>query len=49
VNFHSKVRAAYLGLARRNKKRFLVIDATLSKNDMEAEIFKHIRPFTGKM
>ena len=45
INFHIKVREAYLELAEKHKKRFVVIDATLSMDDMEEEIFKYIRPF----
>ena len=45
INFHLKVREAYLELAGKHKKRFVVIDATLSTDDMEEEIFRYISPF----
>lgn len=44
LDFHMKVRRGYLELARNNPKRFVIIDATLAKNEVEQEIFKHIKP-----
>jgi len=45
INFHLKVRKAYIELAEKHKKRFVVIDATRSTDDMEEEIFRYISPF----
>jgi len=43
--FHNAVREGYLDLARENKDRFVIIDATLPKNEVEGEIFQHIEPY----
>ncbi|MCJ7595865.1 MAG: dTMP kinase [Desulfobacterales bacterium] len=45
IAFHQKVRKAYLDLAKEYPKRFAVIDATMDVEDVEKEIFKHIKPF----
>lgn len=44
LDFHMEVRRGYLELARKNHKRFVIIDAGLSKHEVEQEIFQHIRP-----
>lgn len=44
LDFHVLVRRGYLELARNNPKRFVIIDATLAENEVEQEIFKHIKP-----
>lgn len=44
MNFHRKVRKGYLDLASENKERFVIIDASLSEDEMEKEIFLHIEP-----
>jgi len=44
LNFHSKVRKGYLDLASEDKERFVIIDASLSEDEMEKEIFEHIEP-----
>ena len=44
LSFHSKVRKGYLDLANDNKERFVIIDASLSEDEMEKEIFRHIEP-----
>jgi dTMP kinase len=46
--FHHKVREGYLVLARQNKKRFKVIDATRSVEEMALEISDHIMPFVNE-
>jgi dTMP kinase len=46
--FHHKVREGYLVLARQNKKRFKVIDATRSVGEMALEISDHIMPFVNE-
>jgi len=45
LDFHRAVRKGYLELARKNHKRFAVIDATLAVDEMEEKIFEHIQPF----
>ena len=44
LDFHSKVRKAYLDLASKNRERFVIIDASLSEDEIEREIFVHIEP-----
>jgi dTMP kinase len=44
LDFHNKVRKGYLDLAGEHKERFVIIDASLSEDKMEEEIFKHIEP-----
>lgn len=44
LDFHREVRRGYVELARNNPKRFIIIDATLAMNEVEQEIFKHIKP-----
>ncbi len=44
LDFHSKVRKGYLDLANEHTERFVIIDASLSMDAMEKEIFKHIEP-----
>ena len=43
--FHHKVREGYLALARQNKKRFKVIDATRSVEEVEVDISNLMMPF----
>jgi dTMP kinase len=45
LQFHEKVRKGYLMLARKTKKRFNVIDATRSLEDVERNISDFIMPF----
>jgi dTMP kinase len=45
MEFHQKVRDGYLELARKDKKRFVIIDASLSEDAVEAAIFQAIRSF----
>lgn len=45
MEFHQKVRDGYLELARKDKKRFVIIDASQSEDAVEAEIFQAIKPF----
>ena len=45
LHFHRAVRKGYLELARKNHKRFVVIDASLAEDEVEKEIFEHIQPF----
>ena len=47
IGFHRKVRNAYLKLARKERKRFVVIDARSPRDEVEREIFKKIQPFLG--
>lgn len=43
--FHNAVREGYLDLARENQDRFVIIDATLPKNEVEGKIFQYIEPY----
>ena len=43
-DFHSKVKRGYLDLANEHKERFVIIDASLSEDEIEKEIFKRIEP-----
>jgi dTMP kinase len=45
LSFHRKVRNGYLELARKERKRFVVLDAMLHRDEVEREIFKEIQPF----
>lgn len=45
LSFHRKVRNGYLDLARKNKKRFVVLDAGSSRKEIEAEILRHLNRF----
>jgi dTMP kinase len=45
LSFHRKVRNGYLELARKNKKRFVILDAGASRKEIEAEIFRHVEQF----
>jgi dTMP kinase len=45
IAFHRKVREGYLELARKDRKRFAVVDATQSVNALEKEILECMRPF----
>jgi dTMP kinase len=44
MEFHKKVRNAYLDISR-NEKRFSIINASLSEDAVEAEIFRVINPY----
>jgi dTMP kinase len=43
--FHEAVKQGYLTLAKKEQERFAVIDATLTEDAIETQIFKHIEPF----
>ena len=45
LSFHRKVRNGYLDLARKNKKRFVILDAGASRKEIEAEILRHVKNF----
>jgi dTMP kinase len=45
--FHVEVRRAYLELARKNRKRFVVVDAASGRDEVEGLIFRHVEPFLG--
>jgi len=45
LSFHHKVRKGYLDLARKNQKRFVILDATASRKEIEAEIIQHLNRF----
>ncbi|MFO7460514.1 MAG: dTMP kinase [Desulfatiglandales bacterium] len=44
IAFHRKVREGYLSLARKDRKRFAVVDATQSVNALEKEILEYVMP-----
>jgi dTMP kinase len=46
--FHRAVREGYLGQVRKEKERFVVIDATLTEDEVEARIFRHIKSLLSK-
>jgi dTMP kinase len=43
--FHEAVREGYLSLAKADRKRFVVVDATFAEDELEELIFEHIRPY----
>jgi dTMP kinase len=45
MEFHKRVREGYLEIARREQRRFAIIDATLSEDRVEEEIFRVVSPF----
>jgi dTMP kinase len=48
IDFHKAVREGYLALAREDQDRFVVIDASLPKDQVEGEIFQHMEPFLDR-
>ena len=48
LSFHRRVRNGYLELARKNKKRFVVLDATASRKEIEEEILRHLEKFVWR-
>ena len=45
LDFHDGVRRGYLELARANGDRFVIIDANQSEDQLEEEIFGHLRSY----
>ena len=45
LDFHKAVREGYLDLARKNQDRYVIIDATLPKDEVEGVIFQHIEQY----
>jgi len=45
LSFHLRVRNGYLDLARKNKKRIVILDAAASRKEIETEILRHLAPF----
>jgi dTMP kinase len=45
IEFHREVRKGYLEIARKEKRRFSIIDATLSEEMVEKEIMKILEPY----
>jgi dTMP kinase len=43
--FHMEVRRGYLALARKDKRRFVIVDAALTEDEVEERIFQHIEPY----
>jgi len=48
IAFHQRVRAGYLQLAQQNPDRWLVLDASLPKADIHAQIRARVRPLIGE-
>jgi len=46
--FHEAVREGYLSLAEADRKRFVVVDAMLTEDELEEVIFEHIRTYIQK-
>jgi dTMP kinase len=46
--FHRAVRQAYLDLAWKERKRFVIIDASAGEGEVAEEIFKHITPHLNR-
>lgn len=49
LDFHRSVREGYLELARKNQDRFVIIDTTHPKDEVEEKIFQHMRPFLDRV
>ncbi|MBW1828434.1 MAG: dTMP kinase [Deltaproteobacteria bacterium] len=47
TEFHEAVRRGYLSIAEEEPDRFVVVDGTLTVNDLGIEIFEHIRPYVS--
>jgi len=45
LSFHRKVRKGYLDLARKNRNRFAILDATANRKEIEAQILRHLEGF----
>ena len=45
LSFHRKVRKGYLDLARKNRNRFVILDATVNRKEVEAKIRFHLHRF----
>ncbi len=43
--FHEAVKQGYLTLAKKEKERFLVLDATTTERKIHGQILRHIKPF----
>jgi dTMP kinase len=47
-DFHETVRAGYLALAKKEPDRFVVVDGTLKKNELEGILFQYVEPFVSE-
>lgn len=45
LDFLTKVRAAYLEIAKREAHRFIVLDGAASPDEIEAQVWEHVAPF----
>ncbi len=45
VSFHAAIRKGYLALAHAESDRFIIVDGTLSRDELEAVIFEKLEPF----
>jgi len=48
LEFHREVRKGYLGLARKENNRFVVINAALTEDEVEQEIFQSLGPILNE-
>jgi dTMP kinase len=48
INFHEKVRAGYLELARLERNRFKIIDASRPKDEVQADIREVLMPYLAR-
>jgi len=48
LSFHRKVRKAYLDLAKREKERFVIVDAGAGEKEVEEAVFRCIEPLLKK-
>ena len=49
IEFLKKVRANYLAIAKREPRRFIVLDATDTQEDLEKQALREIRKLLGRM
>ena len=43
LSYHRKINSSFLKIAKNNKKRFFIVNANLSKNEISKKIWQHIR------
>lgn len=48
MEFHETVRNGYLQIAKKEPERFVVVDGTLSIDELEIAIFEHLKPHIPK-
>jgi dTMP kinase len=45
MDFHAAVREGYLSMAKKDSKRFVVLDATVTEDELEEMVYEHVKPF----